>query len=227
MKTILLFITMIISILPLQGSDKLVFTSIENSGFTAFATKVVTQAYKNIGIDISVKALPGKRALIVSNQGKGVDGELFRISGVEKTYTNLIPIKVALHKSQWMVYTKNKDFKVQGWQSLKPYKIGIKRGIATTEKGTQGMKTTRVNSNEQLFKLLDTNRVDLIVISKINGKKYLDNSQYKDIDFLETPVAIISVYHFLHIKNQHLVPKITQAMKELEEQGIIEKLKKK
>lgn len=224
--TLLLILFMMINI-PLQSADKLVFTSIENSAFTKFALKVVRKAYENIGVEISILPLPGTRALIVANKGEAVDGELFRISGIEKVHTNLIPIEVALHKSEWMVYTKNKEFQVNGWESLKPYKIGIKRGIKTTQKGTLGMQTVLVNKNEQLFKMLDRERVDVIVISKINGKKYLDKTKYDKIKFLETPVSIIPVYHFLHIKNKHLLPKITKAMKELESKGFIEEMKNK
>jgi len=222
------FVTLfcILAVIPLQSSDKLLFSSVQNSGFSKFAFDVMSKAYKNIGIEIAIKPMPGKRALVASNKGEKVDGELFRISGIEKTYTNLVPVKVALHKSQWMVYTKNKEFQVKGWQSLKPYKIGIRRGIATTTKGTQGMQTVLVNNNEQLFKMLDSNRVDIIVISKINGKKYFDASTYKDVKLLETPVSVIPVYHFLHKKNIHLLPKITKAMKELESKKIIEEMKK-
>jgi len=226
-KILHLFLLSLFIVIPLQSSDKLVFTSVKNSGFSKFALEVMSIAYLNIGIKISIKPLPGTRALVVSNKGKDVDGELFRISGIEKKYTNLIPVKVALHESKWVIYTKNKEFKVNGWQSLKPYKIGIRRGIVTTKNGTQGMQTVMVNNNEQLFKMLDSNRVDVIIISEFNGKKYYNKDKYKDIKLLDTPVSVIPVYHFLHKKNKHLIPKITQAMETLESKGIIQKIKSK
>ena len=210
------------------SSDKLVFSSIEKSTFTNFALSVLREAYKRIGIEIDTSPLPAKRSLRSANEGINYDGELFRISGIEHEYTNLIPIKVPLHQSKWMVFTKNKRIKVNGWQSLKQYKLGIKRGIATTKEGTKGLgfDTHIVNTNKQLFELLERDRVDAVIISKGNAQKVLNDSDFKDIVMLKTPVQVNNVYHFLHIKNKQLIPQIYKSLKKLEIEGLIEKIKK-
>ena len=87
-------IIFICSTLPLSATDTLTFSSIENSGFTPFAKSIILKAYENEGIQVSINPLPAKRALKTANYGKEVDGELFRISGIEKKYPNLIPIKI-------------------------------------------------------------------------------------------------------------------------------------
>ncbi|MFT5760784.1 MAG: polar amino acid transport system substrate-binding protein [Alteromonadaceae bacterium] len=114
---------------------------------------VLSEVYKRVDIEIDTDLLPAKRSIRSANEGVNYDGELFRINGVEKEYTNLIPIKVPLHQSKWMVYTKNKKIKVNGWQNLKQYKLSIRRGISTTKKGTEGFNTIIVNTNKQLFEL--------------------------------------------------------------------------
>lgn len=210
------------------SSDKLVFSSIEKSSFTNFAMSVLSEAYKRIGIDIETYPLPAKRSLRSANEGINYDGELFRISGIENEYTNLIPIKIPLHQSKWMVFTKNKKIEVNGWQSLKQYKLGIRRGIATTKKGTEelGFNTYSVNTNKQLFELLERNRVDAVIISKGNAQKALKNSDFKDIVMLENPVQVNNVYHFVHTKNKQLIPQIYKSLKKLETEGFIARMKK-
>jgi len=220
------WVILVLTMLHLQAIETLTFTSIKNAAFENFALSVMEKVYLSMDIKINLVPVPAKRSLKLANSGDGFDGELFRISGVEKIYTNLIPIKVPLHESNWMVYSQDKSIKVNGWKSLKPYKIGIRRGVVTTEKGTKGMKIEVVNSNEQLFKLLQRKRIDVAILSSGNGQKLLRKAAYSNIYQLETPVHKVNVYHYIHKKNIHIVPKVTQIMNNLKKEGIIAKIRK-
>jgi len=220
-------IVLLLWILPLQGMETLTFTSIKNAAFENFALSVMKKVYLTMDIKIALVPVPAKRSLKLANSGDGFDGELFRISGVEKTYTNLIPIEVPLHESNWMVYSQDKNIKVNGWESLRPYKIGIRRGVVTTEKGTQGMDIEVVNNNEQLFELLQRKRIDVAILSSGNGQKLLKKSIYSNIYQLTTPVHKVNVYHYIHKKNKHLVPKVTEIMKKFKQEGILMKIREK
>ena len=61
-----------------QSKTKLVFSTIEGSVNAEVSSQVMIEAYKRIGVEIEILALPGKRTLIVSNSGE-LDGELFRL----------------------------------------------------------------------------------------------------------------------------------------------------
>ncbi len=220
------FLFCFFSMLSLNAKDELVFTSIKNSSFEPYGVKVMNKVYSQLGYKIKLEPLPAKRSLQYANSGGRYDGELFRISGIEQRYPNLIPIKVSLNESRWMVYSKNPYIKVNGWESLRDYKIGIRRGIQTTANGTLGMDRQIVDTNEQLFALLDKGRVDVVIMSIGNGKKTLKKTASKDIYQLEPPVQIIPVYHFVHKQNDFLVPKITKIMKGLEKEGYITKTRK-
>jgi len=216
---------LLLFVFPLQAIETLTFTSIKNAAFENFALSVMKKVYLTMDIKIALVPVPAKRSLKLANRGDGFDGELFRISGVEKTYRNLIPIKVPLHESNWMVYSQDKSIKINGWESLKPYKIGIRRGVVTTERGTQGMNIEVVNTNEQLFKLLQKKRIDVAILSSGNGQKLLRKSVYSNIYQLKTPVHKVNVYHYIHNKNKHLVPKLTQIMKQFKKEGVIAKIR--
>lgn len=220
-KVMLVVLFLSYSVTDLLGDNVLNFSAIEGSAYTDFATTIMKEVYKRLDIDLIVTPLPAKRSLVSSNDGKELDGELFRISGIEKTYTNLIPIKVPLSVSNWLVLTIDTNIKVDGWDSLRPYRIGVRHGIATTDKGTEGMNTFKANSNEQLITMLIYGRVDIVVMSENNMKGLSHLIANSRIVALKDPVQVIPVYHYIHKKNILLIPQVRRVLEELEEEGFI------
>ena len=66
--------------------------------------------------------------------------ELVRIKGIDKKYTNLIRIPVSHVQAEQMAFGKSGGIKINGWESLKPYKIVFHRGYKVAEQNTIGMK---------------------------------------------------------------------------------------
>lgn len=219
----IIFIVIIFLNMVLHGEDMLNFSAIEGSAYTSYATTVMREVYKRLDLEFSVTLLPAKRSLISSNAGGSIDGELFRISGIEQTYTNLVPVEVPLSASIWRVLTVEKMFEVDGWESLRPYRIGVRHGIATTDRGTEGMNTFKANTNEQLITMLINGRVDIVIMSENNIKGLTNLITNSPIVTLEEPVQVIPVYHFLHRSNISLLPKVLAVLKELETEGFITK----
>ena len=219
----LLLLMLAMSPLPSQATEPLEFSAIENSINTLISERVVAEAYRRIGIQITTKQYPAARAIKLSANGS-MDGELFRIGGLEKAYPNLVQVPVPINVMEGVVLTKHTDFPVDGWQSLKPFRVGIQRGIMFAERGTasiHGLKTHAVNSNEQLFGMLSKNRTDIIVVSRLNGLQTLKTLRIPDIHILEPPIETYFLYHYLHRKHRHLVPRLTAALKEMEAEGLI------
>ena len=203
-------------------ADRLmVFTGIQNAVNSKISLDILKSAYHNLGIEIRYLPLPGERALRTSNSGE-VDGEVFRIAKVDKRYPNLIPVPTSINVLQGTVFTKRHVFEVDGWKSLAPYKIGIQVGIKFVERGTKGMKRIVVDSNEQLFKMLDNDRVDIIVVAYTNGLKTLSSLKLKGIRALTPAVEEYALYHYLHKKNRDLIPKIDAQLKAMKKSGTID-----
>ena len=219
MKTVFLCLAILF---PMSVSaDEFTFSAIQNASFIGYAEEVLTEAYGRLGHTIKVLELPAARSVFISNRGAGVAGELFRVSGIETKFNNLVPIPVSLSFSDWVVVSKLNTIKIEGWHSIKPYVIGTRRGVVTTDKGTIGMDTTQVNSNEQLFKMLISDRVDLIVLSKNNALKHTRNVTHKKFHILQPPIQRVPVYHFVHIQHKELIPKITAILQTMQQQGFI------
>lgn len=195
--------------------------------FDDVAEKIVGEAYRSIGIEITTSAMPGERALMIADHAK-TDGDINRVAGIEKNYPNLMMVPVAVMNFDAVVIVKKVKFKVDGWESLRPYVIGIRRGTKFAESGTKGMHVESVTQYRELFKMLDKGRIDLVVLARPSVKGVFKQMQSEGdgkvldgMTVLEPPVAHFKTYHFLHKKHAELVPKMTNALKVMASEGRI------
>jgi polar amino acid transport system substrate-binding protein len=185
-------------------------------------TRVIVEAYRRIGIPVLATTFPGARALIMSNSGL-TDGEVFRRSGIQQEYSNLIMIPVPIIYLEGMAFTKNPQIQISEWQSLAPYTIDLEIGIKWAEKVTTGLNTQPVTHLSQAFKKLNLNRTDIVLASRIDGLQTIKQLNLKGIILLEPPLVSEPLYHYLHISNSALVLQITAVLKEMEREGLMEK----
>ena len=207
------------------ATEKLVFTGIEGAVNSDIGMKVLSKAYSKLGIKVIYHPLPGERSLRVANSGK-VDGEVFRIANVQKRYKNLIQVPTKINILPAIAYTKGKKINIDGWQSLKPHRIGIQVGIKFAERGTKGMNPTRVDTNEQLFKMLDSGRIDVAIAAQSNGLKTLKKMNTTQISELTPAIEEYPLYHYLHKKNSHLLSKLNAVLIKMTQQGKIKAIRK-
>ena len=223
----LLILLILISImgptLTLADKPSLVFTTIEGSVNAEPSKLVLIEAYQHIGMKIKVKYQPAARALITSNTGLA-DGEVQRIYGINKKYTNLVMVPISIGKFGGYVFTKNIEFRINGWNSLKPYKIGVVRGVMFTDKGTEGMNRSLITNKTQLFLLLDRGRIDIAVTAYLTGLHGIKESKVKGIKILRPPVQEYALYHYLHKKHADLIPKLTPILEKMEKEGKINEI---
>jgi len=207
----------------IQAQDVLIFSSTPNA-VAKVGERVLTEAYEKIGRSISVKHLPAERALMMSNHGD-VDGEVNRVAAISSQYPNLVMVPVPVSTVEGVVFTKDKNISISGWDSLKPHKIGIRRGTKFAETGTAGMKVQAVATNNQLFKILDADRVIVSVVARLDGLEEITKLNLNNVVALEPPLTTIELYHFLHKKNESLLPEIKTALEEMASSGRIQAIK--
>jgi len=213
----------ILIVTSVNAQTTLVFSAVQ-SPVVAISEVVLKEAYQRIGINIRIIKQPGKRALRSSNSGK-TDGEVMRSKGINAEYSNLIMIPVPVNYVDFVAFTKNVDFTVNGPQSLKPYKVGVRRGVKLSEGLTKGLNPLVVDREEQLLSILDRGRVDVILMSRIGGLAQIKKLKLKGIKILEPPLATGGRYHYLHMKHENLVAEITESLKNMEQEGEIQKIR--
>ena len=128
-----------------------------------------------------------------------------------------------------VVFTKNADFSVQGWESLRPYSAVTLRGFKNTEKTFKdyGIDYGLVNTFAQIFITIEAGRYDIGILTMLDGLKTLNELQMKGFKILEPPLSEGQSYHFVHKKHQHLVPQIAEKIQELRDEGLIEQIERK
>lgn len=201
-------------------SQTMIFTTLESSSNSKIAESVLREAYGRLNITMRTHHVPAKRALYISNSGK-VDGELHRVDGISAIWQDLIQVPVAINCIKATAYSINHHFDVKGWDSLKSYKVGIRRGVIFSWVGARELDVTMVNKNQQLFSMLAAGRTDVIVVSLLNGLKVLESGTYKDVIVLTPFIELYPLYHYLHVRHKGLVPKLTQVLQDMQAEGVI------
>lgn len=203
-------------------SPSLVFTTIEGSINSKPCIEILTQAYEQLDIQFRVKYYPAERSLVAANKGT-LDGEIQRIAGVEKNYSNLIMIPQPIGKLEGCAFVK--DIRLEpgtGWAGLKPYRIGILRGSKFSEHPTQNMERVLSYDHKNLFHLLDQGRIDVVVVARLTGMLELKKGNYKGITRIDPPLVELPIFHYIHKRHQNLVQPLSEVLYKMKKQGKIQ-----
>lgn len=205
-----------------QSAEKLIFSGLQNSELGLMVEEVLQEAYQRIGIRAEIKWLPGERALRMANDGE-VDGAQLRVASVSEKFTNLIMVPVPVYETEIVVFTKNTDFPVNGWASLKPYRIGVPGGYTAILDNVRDFNCSTVNYL-QIFKMLDANRVDIGIVDRFNGLLTVRKLGLSKIRILNPPLSNIQFYNFLHKKHKDIVPRVTASLQQMKDEGKIREI---
>ena len=205
-------------------AEPLRITTITNSQYVPVGVEIITEAYRRIGLEIKIVAMPASAALEHANRGLS-DAELFRIDNINLKYKNLIKIPVVVNSLEGNAVVKDKNIKISQWQDLSNYRFGIRKGVRYMEMATKDMNKEVVQDNKQLLKMLLADRVDIIILSRLNAIIHLREPEYKDFIIIEPSLTTLNLFHYVNKKNKHLVEPLTKALMELEEEGFIKKVR--
>lgn len=202
-----------------------VSTLLEEDPATSIAERVVTEAYRRLGLPVQVRHLPGERSLRSANNGD-TDGELYRKLGMERDYPNLVIVPVPLLTYEIVIFTQGTHFVVNGWDSLRPYTIGYVKSIKIVEQNTQGMRVEVAGTLRQAFLKMTLGRSDVVVANRTSGLAALKELNLTDIKVLSPPLATFPVFHYLHKKHAALVPRLTAVLQQMQKDKTIDTLQK-
>lgn len=229
-RWILFVATMLITLVGVCGSGlaaerSVVLATPLNTIDTVISEVVLREAYGRIGLNVEIQKYPGERALRLADRG-AVDGEVQRIDGLDRKYANLVQIYPPTNFIEGGVFTTGTVFDVDGWESLRPYRIGITRGIKFAEENTRGMDVYSAGNYEELFQMLVRGRVDVIVSPSMNGRYQMNLMGLSGIRLLEPAVARFELFHYLHKDRADLASRITPVLEVMERDGTLSAIRK-
>ncbi len=190
----------------------------EKNAFHDAAAEIIRQAYAAIGVAVVFKSLSAERALQMSNRGRS-DGELVRIEGIEAKYSNLIPIPVSHVTAEQMAFGHDPTLKIDGWQSLKPYRLVFHRGYKVAEQNTVGMDRHLTGNDVNAFTMVENKRMDIVIANRFSGEKIIADHGLKNVVMLLPPVQRDPLFHYIHSNHSDLVADVTGVMKSMKQHG--------
>ena len=136
-------------------------------------------------------------------------------------------MRPAINYTQGTAFTRSKTVVVEGWNSLRPYKIGYIRGIKFAKRNTRDMDFKSVGNYSNLFKMLTKDRFDIIVSPRLNGLYQMRQLGILGVRELTPAIMRFDLYHNLHHKHVKLVPKISAVFSKMAASGEHEAIRKR
>ncbi len=215
---LLVFVT-----LPLKAQERFVFSTMGSRVGDTVET-VIKEAYQRLGIEVEVSKFPGRRSMATSNSGE-TDGELVRIIHIDKEFKNLVRVPVPVYTMESVAATRNTELSHWTAEHLTQYKVGRVSGIIWSEKLTKEMSTVVADDYETLLNMMMYGRMDIILGARMSLMSKSKELKLSGIKILEPPINKVSLYHYLHKKHIDLVPKITEALQQMTQEGRIKQIK--
>ena len=215
---------LVFGLAPAVAGNPTLTLSTNNTPLDRKALEQLSQeSLRRIGVDLKLVSLPSERSLTAANLGE-VDGEGLRVGGLggpDGPYPNLIQEPERFVRISFVAFSKNATISLDnGWDSLKPYRIAFINGWKMFEANAQGARVVnKVDKPEQLFRMLDEGRVDLVLYTHADGLLLARNLGLTSVAPLSPALKEVDMYLYLHKKHQALVPKLTQAIRDLKADG--------
>ena len=186
---------------------------------SGFVDLVALEAFHRVGVKVKSVKLPAERGLKNANLGIE-DGEMLRIGGLDKLYTNLIMVPEKIMDGVFVAFSKKNIDVSQGWSSLTPYSIIFINGWKILERNVPpSANVVKVRTYDQLFPMLDLDRADVALYEQWGGLYILSGMKQSSIKKLDPPLASVGLYMYLNKKHEALVPQVAAALKQMKADG--------
>lgn len=189
-----------------------------------FLDRIVPEIFRRVGVDaVAVQYDAAARANINANSGFD-DGVAMRSRLLQKEFQNLILVDEKLIDMEFVLFSRNHDFPVTGFDALRPYMVGHIVGWKVIEDNIQpGTRVTKAANSEQLFSLLENDRVDMIVFDRWQGAHMLAHRGLR-ARLLKPPLVTAELFIHLHKKHADLVAPVAAALRAMKTDGTYQRI---
>jgi polar amino acid transport system substrate-binding protein len=202
-------------VLVLNDTNESPFTTAQGNGFLDI---VAGEAFRRAGVELQLVKLPAERGLINANAGIE-DGDMVRIAGIEKQYPNLVRVPEKLLDWEFAAFSKDASI-LSSWAALRGRSVGHIKGWKIYERNFAGAeRVTTADDPEQLFRLLDLDRIEVALYERSLGVALVKQQGLKGIRPLAPPLAAREMFIYLHRSHAPLVPKVAEALRALKREG--------
>ena len=185
---------------------------------TGMLDQIILEACHRIGVKAEFVSITTERSLVAVNDGM-VDGEMNRIRGLEENYPNLVRVPEPNMRMDFVAFAK-KDIPINGWQSIRNLRVGLVSGWKILERNTEGFPfVTRLTEVDNLFRMLELDRLDVVLYSKIGGYEEIHRLGYDNLHHLSPPLSSRDMFLYLHRRHAQLAAPLAKALKDMKKDG--------
>ncbi len=206
----------------------------EGSSAYTYLNMIYREVFRRFGGKFKLQYIPLKRGALESDSGV-FDGETSRVYAYGDAHPNLVRVQEYLYSTDVSAYSANISVEsLEGWESLKgtEYRIEYPRGVILSEINLQKVvapeKLSNIASAEQGLQRLLLNRIDIYIDDDLVVVPLLKNSATFDDGNIQKIGAMTSVplYMYIHKKNSRLEPILSEIIKGMRDDGLMEKYRK-
>ncbi|WP_089418366.1 substrate-binding periplasmic protein [Vitreoscilla filiformis] len=181
--------------------------------------QLAAEAFRRVGFGIQVVNNPSERSLVLANQGE-VDGEGLRVAGLATQYPHLIQVPERFIGISFVAFVRQPGLQLDGWASLQPHRIGFITGWKMFEAHATGARiVNRVDTPEQLFRMLAQDRIDVALYTLADGLALVQRLGLSGIQAVTPSLRDVDMFLYLHQRHSALVPQVAQALRDMKADG--------
>lgn len=206
-------------------AEKYQFASINHLVEQEIGRIVLTEIYKDMGIDIAITPLPAKRAQMEAQSGQK-DGEIMRIYSYGNETPATIRIPTPYYHLETMAFIRSdSDIKINTINDLAKYHIVKVRGVKHTKNITKGMQhVTDLDSTRQIMRLVSAGLADVALTNTNDGLVVLEQLNITNVIPINQSLDKQSLYHYVHKSLRHLVTKVDQQIQTMKKNGQLDRI---
>ena len=192
---------------------------------------IYQEALKRLGYDLEYVEYKPKEAAQKLDSGE-IDGEINKVSDYNQNHPNLIRVEEPHYSMAFSAYTTIPDLSLNGWQSLKSsnynivYRVGVRKCEMEIPQLVPASQLDTVNYVFNGLKKIASKKSDLYIDVDSSIEEELNSDTFLESGIRKAGVMEeITAHAFLHKRYEALVPKLSQTIKEMKQEGVIESLK--
>lgn len=185
-----------------------------------FLDTIVGEAFRRAGLHLKLVRLPAERGLINANAGIE-DGDLSRIAGLENIYPNLLRVPEKTLDMHFVAFARAAKPVQASWEAFETLAVGHIKGWKIFEQNLlPATHVTTTDTAEQLFSILEKNRIDVALYDRWQGYALAKRMQISGIHVVEPPLAEREMFIYLHRRHAAKIPAIAAALRAIKAEGM-------
>ncbi|SHO53927.1 hypothetical protein SAMN02745220_05371 [Desulfopila aestuarii DSM 18488] len=196
---------------------------------------IYTEVFRRLGYELQYIGYPNERANLMAENGT-VDGEIQRAASYEKVSKNLLKVEEPSFSVSVAAYAVTPGIVLDGWESLKDtdyiveYRRGSKVAASALPTVVKPENLSTSSTVELRLKKLIAGRTDIYIEQEHVVEETLskfDKAGFDHSTMYQAGIMWTGYSHlYMHKKHAALLPKITEVLKAMKHEGLVEYYKK-